>query len=96
VSPPPEWKLRSSILKDVSEGMLYLHSKHTQKGQPKAVVFNQDLRSSNIMLVAEFDKQTDMMELRAKISDFGFSDMRDTRRNARNFETSSISAVTHR
>lgn len=62
-----QWKLRHILLLDIAEGMEYLHSKTTADGQPKAILFHQDLKTDNVLLGIEYG------ELRAKISDFGFA-----------------------
>jgi serine/threonine protein kinase len=52
---------------DIVEGMAYLHSKFKKDGSAKPVLFHQDLKSDNVLLGIERG------DLRAKISDFGYS-----------------------
>lgn len=58
-----EWSQRAIFLKDIAEGMTYLHS---------ADVYHQDLKTDNVLLGIERGR------LRAKISDFGMSNVKCT------------------
>lgn len=64
------WDERFSVLKDVAEGMDFLHAKF-YGGTPKQDVFHQDLKSQNVLL--HFEGKI----LRAKLTDFGLSVVRE-------------------
>jgi serine/threonine protein kinase len=61
------WKDRYQIMRDVYEGMEFLHSNVYADGSIKQVLFHQDLKSANVLLSMEENA------LRGKISDFGLS-----------------------
>lgn len=63
------WTDRIQVIRDVTEGMAYLHAVEFN-GEKKADVFHQDLKSANVLLKKE------QGVLRAKISDFGLSSTR--------------------
>lgn len=79
-----EWKVRCQLAEDVAEGMAYLHSKKTLRGEAKIQVFHQDLKPANVLLSIENDV------LRGKISDFGLSAIKDKAANDQ-----SLSAATN-
>jgi serine/threonine protein kinase len=64
------WTDRIQVIRDVTEGMAYLHAKE-YNGEEKKDVFHQDLKSANVLLKKEGGM------LRAKISDFGLSSMKE-------------------
>lgn len=66
------WQERYQLMKDICEGMEFLHSSTYPDGSAKQVLFHQDLKSANVLLSMEHG------DLRAKISDFGISCMHDT------------------
>jgi hypothetical protein len=61
------WKERYQIMRDIYEGMEFLHSSVFDDGKKKQVLFHQDLKSGNVLLSME------AKILRGKISDFGMS-----------------------
>jgi hypothetical protein len=61
------WSTRYQMMCDICEGMAYLHSPTFANGAPKKELFHQDLKSANVLLVAEGGV------IRAKIGDFGLS-----------------------
>jgi serine/threonine protein kinase len=61
------WSTRYQMMLDICEGMAFLHSPTHEDGTEKQELFHQDLKSANIMLVAEGGL------IRAKIGDFGLS-----------------------
>jgi hypothetical protein len=63
------WTDRYQMMLDICEGMEFLHSKVYANGSKKQVLFHQDLKSGNVLLVMEGSPST----LRGKISDFGLS-----------------------
>jgi serine/threonine protein kinase len=63
------WSTRYQMMLDICEGMAFLHSSVYPDGSPKQVLYHQDLKSPNVMLVAEGGV------IRAKIGDFGLSCM---------------------
>ncbi|KAJ3223116.1 hypothetical protein HK099_001517 [Clydaea vesicula] len=65
------WIDRYQMMIDISTGMEFLHSKSFPNGGAKQDVFHQDLKSGNIQLYSK------NKSLRAKISDFGLSILRD-------------------
>lgn len=62
------WTDRIQVIRDITEGMVYLHAKEFN-GKVKKDVFHQDFKSANVLL-----KEEDGI-LRAKISDFGLSSL---------------------
>jgi serine/threonine protein kinase len=61
------WSTRYQMMLDVCEGMAFLHSSMQANGAAKHELFHQDLKSANILLIA------DGGNIRAKIGDFGLS-----------------------
>lgn len=61
------WQERHQLMKDICEGMEFLHSSAYPDGSAKPVLFHQDLKSANVLLSMEDGS------LRGKISDFGLS-----------------------
>ena len=66
------WADRYQVMLDLCEGMAFLHSGEFVDGTPKMELFHQDIKSSNVLLSFEAGGK-----LRAKITDFGLSCMRD-------------------
>jgi serine/threonine protein kinase len=62
--------IRRHILLDICEGGAYLHAS-VYDGKEKRVVLHQDIKSANVLLGMEDGK------LRAKISDFGMSFLKE-------------------
>jgi serine/threonine protein kinase len=61
------WTDRYQLMRDVYQGMEFLHASEYADGKTKQVLFHQDLKSGNVLLSMEDGK------LRGKISDFGLS-----------------------
>jgi serine/threonine protein kinase len=65
------WTKRKQIMMDVCEGGAFMHSNVYSDGQPKRIVFHQDLKSANVLLSREGGK------IRAKIADFGLAFLKE-------------------
>jgi hypothetical protein len=63
------WSTRYQMMLDICEGMAFLHSGEYPDGSIKQVLYHQDLKTANVMLVAEGGM------IRSKIGDFGLSCM---------------------
>jgi serine/threonine protein kinase len=57
------------MMTDVCDGMAYLHADVDRHGASKKVVFHQDLKTGNVLLLRENGR------IRGKITDFGLSCM---------------------
>ncbi len=90
------WSDRIRVSTDIAEGMAYLHSNVSAKGNRKIEIFHQDLKSANVLLL-----KSDEGLLRAKVSDFGLSVMKEgslnhsLRASVQSNATSSFSKVEH-
>jgi serine/threonine protein kinase len=66
------WIQRKQIMMDICEGGAFLHASIDSDGNPKRVVFHQDLKSPNVLIYKD-----DKGALRAKIADFGLAFLKE-------------------